>query len=121
MKNKLDKFSIEAECPVRNVLDRISHKWSLLVLLLLDEVESLRFNEIHKTIGSISQKMLTVTLKSLEADGFVTRTMFPQIPPRVEYKLTERAKGMLPHIHNLVKWSEENMAAIEESRSSYGS
>ena len=119
MNKKSDKFSCEAECPIRNVIDRISHKWSLLVLLLLDEVESLRFNEIHKTIGSISQKMLTVTLKSLEADGFVTRTMFPQIPPRVEYKLTERAKGMLPHIHNLVKWSEENMAAIEESRSKY--
>lgn len=119
MKNNLDKFSIEAECPIRNVIDRISHKWSLLVLLLLDEVETLRFNEIHKTIGSISQKMLTVTLKSLEADGFVTRTMFPQIPPRVEYKLTERAKDVLPHIHNLVKWSKDNMHAIEESRSNY--
>ncbi len=120
MENHLNKFSIEAQCPVRNVLDRIGDKWSLLVLLVLDEVETMRFNEIHKTIGSISQKMLTVTLKSLEADGLVTRTMYPQIPPRVEYNLTQRAKGMLPHIHNLVKWSEENMADIENSRSNYG-
>lgn len=68
----------------------------------------------------VFRKKMTVTLKSLEADGFVTRTMFPQIPPRVEYKLTDGARGMLPHIHSLVQWSEENMEAIEESRSKYG-
>lgn len=120
MKTTEEKKMDETKCPIRNVLDRISHKWSLLVLLVLDEVESLRFNEIHKAIGGISQKMLTVTLKSLEADGFVTRTMFAQIPPRVEYKLTERARGLLPHIRSLEKWAENNMEAIEESRAKYG-
>lgn len=103
-------------CPVRNVIDRIGDKWSMLVLLLLEEAEVLRFSEIQKLIETISQKMLTVTLKALESDGLVQRTVYPQIPPRVEYQLTERGKSLMPHLHSLVQWAAANMHDIRESR-----
>jgi len=113
---KLEKFSNLEKCPVRNVIDRIGDKWSLLVLLVLEEAEVLRFNELHKLIESISQKMLAVTLKTLEADGLVKRTVYPQIPPKVEYNLTKRGKSLLPHIHGLVDWASKNMNEIKKSR-----
>ncbi|WP_028297625.1 winged helix-turn-helix transcriptional regulator [Olivibacter sitiensis] len=119
MENNLRKFSEVDNCPVRNVLDRIGDKWSMLVLLVLGESETLRFGELHKSIGTISQKMLTVTLKTLEADGLVKRTIYPQIPPRVEYELTERAESLLPLIHNLVDWAEKNMGDIKQARMNY--
>ncbi|RKD85986.1 winged helix-turn-helix transcriptional regulator [Mangrovibacterium diazotrophicum] len=106
-------------CPVRNVIDRIGDKWSMLVLLVLEEGEVMRFSEIHKTIETISQKMLTVTLKALEADGLVSRTVYPQIPPKVEYQLTERGKSLLPHLHSLVGWAVDNMVNIKQSRKEY--
>jgi DNA-binding HxlR family transcriptional regulator len=118
---ELTKYSNAEQCPVRNVVDRIGDKWSLLVLLLLEEGEVMRFMEIQKTIETISQKMLTVTLKALEADGLVKRTVYPQIPPKVEYKLTERGRSLLPHLHGLVAWAVENMSNIEESRKHFAS
>ncbi|RQO31172.1 transcriptional regulator [Taibaiella sp. KBW10] len=119
IKNKVEKFPIHEDCPVRNVFDRFGDKWSVLILIALDTVPQMRFNELHKGIDIISQKMLTVTLKTLEADGLVKRTMFPQIPPRVEYALTERGKSLIPHIHNLVAWSKEHMSDIQASRAAY--
>ena len=79
------------ECPIRNILSRIGEKWSLLVLLNLaqHESDSMRFNKLAKVIPDISQRMLTATLRSLEADGLVDRQVFAEIPPRVEYALTE--------------------------------
>ncbi len=115
----LKKYSFPEQCPVRNVLDKIGDKWSLLVLMLLEEAGTLRFNEIHNYIATISQKMLSVTLKSLEADGLVTRTVYPQIPPKVEYELTLRTKSLLPHIHGLVGWALDNMTEIQTSRMEY--
>lgn len=112
----LNKFSNIEDCPIRNVIDRIGDKWSVLVLLVLEEEGILRFNEIHKTIASISQKMLAVTLKSLESDGLVNRTVYPQIPPKVEYQLTERGNSLLPHLHGLVVWAKGNLEAIQTSR-----
>lgn len=109
-------YSDSSHCPVRNVVDRIGDKWSMLVLLFLEELGVQRFNEIHKGIGTISQKMLTVTLKTLEADGLVHRTAYPQIPPKVEYKLTVRGKSLLPHLHNLVDWAAANMSEIQQTR-----
>ncbi|WP_339923910.1 helix-turn-helix domain-containing protein [uncultured Cyclobacterium sp.] len=106
-------------CPVRNVIDRIGDKWSVLIILLLEEEQVLRFNEIHKSIGTISQKMLTVTLKSLESDGLVKRTVFPQIPPKVEYELTPRGKSLLPHLFALTEWANNNMSDIKVSREQY--
>ena len=111
-----EKYADAAACPIRNVLDRFGDKWSILVLLILDDYGTLRFNELHRTIGEISQKMLTVTVRSLEADGLVDRTMYAEIPPRVEYQLTARGKGLMPHIHGLVKWAHTNLPAIKRSR-----
>lgn len=118
-KNILKKYGDAEHCPVRNVIDRIGDKWSVLVLMVLEEANVLRFNEIWTSIQTISQKMLTVTLKSLEADGLVKRTVYPQIPPKVEYELTARGKSLLPHLHELVGWANENMVGIKDSRDSF--
>lgn len=113
---KFEKYGDSDNCPVRNVLDRIGDKWSILILLLLFEEEKLRFNEIHKAIKTISQKMLTVTLKSLEGDGLISREFFVQIPPKVEYSLTDRGKSLIPHLQGLVSWADQNLDAIRQSR-----
>ena len=114
--NFLKKYGNADKCPVRNVIDRLGDKWSVLVLMLLEEAQVLRFNEIFGYIQTISQKMLAVTLKSLEADGLVKRTVYPQIPPKVEYELTERGRSLLPHLHQLVSWANTNMDEIRKSR-----
>jgi DNA-binding HxlR family transcriptional regulator len=116
----IKKYGDPDHCPVRNVVDRIGDKWSVLILILLDEVGVMRFNEIHGSIQTISQKMLTVTLKSLQADGLLIRTVYPQIPPKVEYKLTPRGKSLIPHLHNLIFWAQSNMDEIIESRKTVG-
>ncbi|HBG41660.1 MAG TPA: transcriptional regulator [Porphyromonadaceae bacterium] len=103
-------------CPVRYVLDGIGGKWSILIIDILGEKGTLRFNEISKTLGDISQKMLTSTLRLLESDGIISRKMFAEIPPRVEYELTELGKDLLPHIRNLIDWAKKNMQKIEENR-----
>ncbi|WP_150313961.1 winged helix-turn-helix transcriptional regulator [Mesonia mobilis] len=120
MRSENLKIFAEAEtCPARNVLDRFGDKWSTLVILVLNEEEKLRFNELHKVIGDISQKMLTVTLRNLEADGLVSRKVYPEIPPRVEYKLTPLGKSLVPHISSLLKWADQNFSSIMASRSKY--
>ena len=81
----------------------------------------MRFNELHKAIGDISQKMLTVTLRNLEADGLLSRKVYPEIPPRVEYQLTELGKSLVPYINDLSKWAIENMPVILKSRKKYKS
>lgn len=115
----LEKYANPADCPVRNVVARIGDKWSMLVLMLLNDEQVLRFNEMHKYIGTISQKMLAVTLKSLEADDLVKRTVYPQIPPKVEYELTARGKSLIPHLNELVGWAVENFQAIRLARGKY--
>lgn len=110
------KYGDPETCPVRNVVDRISGKWAVLVLMILEDGEVVRFNEIFYCIKTISQKMLTVTLKSLEADGLIERTVYPQIPPKVEYRLTPRGKSLIPHLLALIIWAKENMNEIKESR-----
>ncbi len=117
--NMLKKYGSIPDCPVRNVLDRIGDKWSLLVLMVLEDGGVLRFNELNSYITNISQKMLAVTLKSLEADGLVKRTVYAQIPPKVEYELTPTGKSLLPHLHTLTEWAMTNMAYIKTSRKSY--
>lgn len=112
----LELYSQTENCPIRTVLDRIGDKWSMLVILILGEEERMRFNELQKSMKDVSQKMLTVTLRKLEADGLVAREIFPEIPPRVEYNLTERGRSLLPHIHNLSAWAKENIEGIKSSR-----
>lgn len=101
-------------CPVRNVLARICDKWALLVIYILDRSgkESMRFMELKQQMPDISQRMLTMTLRTLEEDGYVTRTIFSEIPPRVEYALTERAKSLQPILDSLLQWSVDNMDDI---------
>ncbi|WP_455673153.1 winged helix-turn-helix transcriptional regulator [Phocaeicola sp.] len=106
------------DCPIRNILARISDKWSILVLFTLNQSELMRFNALQKSIPDISQKMLTVTLRTLEEDGFVKRQVYAEVPPRVEYSLTERAISLLPHINSLIVWAKENMDAILNDRKS---
>ena len=105
-------------CPIRNILARISGKWSLLVIFTLDKTgrEPMRFKELQREIPDISQKMLTATLRILEEDGYVMRTVYPEVPPRVEYALTSRALSLLPHINALMEWALENKDAIMKDR-----
>ena len=112
-------FKLKATTSAKEVVDRIGDKWSLLVLLVLEEEGIMRFNELGSTIGIISQKMLTVTLRTLEADDLIKRKVYAQIPPKVEYELTSRGKSLLPHLHKLVSWADENMNGIKESRTKF--
>lgn len=108
------------QCPVRNVLSRIGDRWSLLVLLALhDKAGTMRFSDLCKTIPDVSQKMLTSTLRKLEADDLLSRTVYPEVPPRVEYKLTKRGKTLIPLLNQLVNWSLENMDAIIKHRKKF--
>ena len=108
-----------ADCPIRMILSRISDKWSILTLFTLTQAPVMRFNELQKTIPDISQKMLTVTLRTLEEDGLVKRQIYAQVPPKVEYSRTERAISLLPHINSLIGWAQENMNDILSDRKSY--
>ena len=105
-------------CPVRNILARLCDKWALLVIYILDRSgkESMRFMELKQQMPDISQRMLTMTLRTLEEDGYVTRTIFSEIPPRVEYALTERAKSLKPILDSLLQWSVDNMDDIMSDR-----
>ena len=103
-------------CPIRNVLSRVGDKWSLLVLYSLQHREPVRFKELQRQIPDISQKSLTQTLRKLEVDGFVSREVFPDVPPRVEYSLTPRALSFLPLVENMINWAKENMDEIIKDR-----
>ena len=109
-----DEFS--PDCPIRNVLCRVSDKWSLLVLHMLSENGVMRFKELQRSIPDISQKMLTVTLRILEEDGFVSRKVYAEVPPKVEYRLTERAQSFLSKVYLLIEWAKENMEEIISDR-----
>jgi len=106
------------DCPVRDVLNRIGDKWSVLVLNLLGD-GSRRFTELRNDIDGISQRMLTVTLRGLERDGLLTRTVHPVVPPRVDYELTELGRSLSETISSLVAWAEENRPLIDRSRTVY--
>ena len=104
------------ECPVRNVLSRMMDKWTLLVLYTLEGQGTLRFNDLLRTIPDVSQKSLTVTLKSMEANGLVSRKVIPAVPLKVEYTLTERALSVMPLLDRLLSWSLENFSGIMADR-----
>lgn len=106
-------------CPVKDVLNRVGDKWSMLTVIMLSDHGTLRFNELHQHIDGISQKMLTVTLKTLEADGLVARKMYAQIPPKVEYTLTPLAESLVPPLMTLYDWANTHMPDIKASRERY--
>ena len=108
----------EANCPTRHVLDLIADKWATLIIGLL-EVQPMRFAALHKRIGGISQKMLTQTLRGLERDGMVQRTVYAEVPPRVEYALTPPGRTLCKPIDAIIKWSEENIGAVTAAQQQY--
>ena len=101
------------------MLVRVGDKWSMLIVDILGHYGTLRFSELNQKIGNISQEMLTVTLKTLEADGLIARKMYAQIPPKVEYCLTDLGHSMLPSVTMLKDWATENMPVILASRAQY--
>lgn len=118
MKRSIVQDAMFPACPVRNILVRLCDKWALLVIYILDRSgkENMRFTELKQQMPDISQRMLTMTLRTLEEDGYVTRTIFSEIPPRVEYALTERAKSLKPILDSLLQWSIDNMDDIMSDR-----
>ena len=110
------------DCPIRNILSRISDRWSMLILYTLDGKDTaMRYSDILAAIPDISEKMLTVALRNLEADGLVSRQAYAEIPPRVEYSITERGKSLMPHINSLIEWALANLADILNDRKNYSS
>lgn len=108
----------EPNCPSRRLLDRIGDRWTVLVVVALDAGPR-RFGALAGRVGGISQKMLTQTLRSLERDGFVTRTAYPEIPPRVEYELTPLGRSVLGPLRALEEWAVANMPAVAEHQQAY--
>ena len=107
-----------ASCRARAVLQRVGDKWSMYVIDLLGR-GTMRFTELHRGIDGITARMLTVTLRGLERDGIVTRTIHPVIPPRVEYALTPMGRTLLDTIGQLVSWADSHLDEIEAARAAY--
>jgi DNA-binding HxlR family transcriptional regulator len=108
----------DASCPSRGTLGRIGGKWSVLVVNLL-QGETMRFAELQRAIDGISQKMLTQTLRGLERDGLVSRTVYPEVPPRVEYRLTGLGQTLVEPISSVVRWAERHVDEIEGAQAHY--
>ncbi|WP_018543865.1 winged helix-turn-helix transcriptional regulator [Streptomyces sp. LaPpAH-108] len=107
-----------AECPARQLLDRIADKWvSLTVTALADGPK--RYSDLHRRLAGVSQKMLTQTLRHLERDGLVTRTVTPAVPVRVDYALTPLGRSLLPVMRAIKGWAEDHMAEVREARADY--
>lgn len=109
---------LHADCAIRGVLDRIGDKWSYLLILHLSD-GPLRFGQLRRVVDDISQRMLTETLRSLQRDGLVDRTVFPTTPPSVEYRLTDRGRSLLGPMRGLVDWAEAHRPSIDASRAAY--
>ena len=108
-----------ADCrAVASVLARVGDKWSVLLIMMLGDGPK-RFNELKRMIGGISQRMLTLTLRGLERDGLITRTVFPTIPPRVDYELTDLGRGLAKPVQALGQWAFEHKQEIEGARSKF--
>jgi DNA-binding HxlR family transcriptional regulator len=101
-----------------DILNRIGDKWSVMVVGHLTK-KTMRFNELRHSIGGISQRMLTLTLRNLERDGLVTRTVYPEIPPRVEYQLTELGRTLTDPLDTLWNWAAAHMHSVNEARANY--
>jgi DNA-binding HxlR family transcriptional regulator len=108
-----------ADCrAVASILARVGEKWSVFVIMMLID-GPMRFNELKRRIGGISQRMLTLTLRGLERDGLVTRTVFPTIPPRVDYELTDLGRGLAKPVQALGQWAFEHQPAIQDAREKF--
>ena len=101
---------------VEEIIGRVADKWTMLLIEILTETECLRFSELARACEGISQKMLTQTLRAMERDGLVTRRVYPVVPPRVEYRLTDLGLGLSEAFCGVWQWAEANIAAIEQAR-----
>lgn len=119
MAKNLEKYSIIEICPIRNVVSRFGNKWSFLIILLLSENGSTRFGQLGKLIPDISTKVLSNTLRVLEADGLLKRTVFPEVPVRVEYELTDTGRSLVPIILSLTEWAQSHMSSIIQHRKDF--
>jgi DNA-binding HxlR family transcriptional regulator len=115
MRSWREKHPALANCPVRDVLDRIGSKWSTLILITLAD-RPRRFGELRREIPDISQRMLTQSLRDLQRDGLITRTVYPTLPPSVEYGLTPLGRSLLDPLAALVEWANINHAAVDTAR-----
>lgn len=116
--NQRRVFKQSEDCPIRNVVAQIGDKWSILILFSLVDGPD-RFNSIKSRIEGISQRMLTQTLRDLERDGFVLRTVYPQVPVKVEYQLTNLGKGLADSVWSLVCWADTHHNQIKAARIQY--
>ncbi len=107
-----------SDCPVRQALDRLGDKWTTLIIGMLEDGPK-RFSELRRGIQGISQKMLTQTLRSLERDGLVKRTLYPEIPPRVEYTLTPLGETLCEPIAAIIRWTEDHIEAVIAAQVQY--
>ena len=121
MRRKEEKNSIIEICPVRNVIARFGNKWALLVVLVLSENHNCRFNSLTRLIPDISARVLSSTLKTLEAAGLVARKVYSEVPPKVEYSLTETGESLVPIILELTAWAQKNMKSIIHHRKEFES
>lgn len=119
MRKKEETGSIIEMCPVRNVIARFGNKWALLTVLVIGEQGVVRFNELSRLIPDVSSRVLSSTLRTLEADGFIDRKAYAEVPPRVEYRLTELGKSLLPLIGQLTEWAQKNMRQILTHRQNH--
>src|SRR5881396_1889571 len=108
-----------ANCHARDVLARIGDKWSVYVIHVLGDAQTLRFTELRSEVDGISQRMLTVTLRGLERDGMVSRTLYPEVPPRVEYALTPLGTTLRQLVRGLVAWSGAHLSEVDAARAAY--
>lgn len=107
-----------ATCPSRGVMEHVTSRWGVLVLVALRE-GTLRFSELRRKVAGVSEKMLAQTLQALEADGFISREVYPVIPPRVEYSLTPLGQEVATHVEALADWIEENMPRVSKARAAH--
>lgn len=109
----------QGNCPTREILDHIADKWAALIIGMLAQVKNRRFNELRRAIGGISQKMLTQTLRDLERNGLVQRTIYAEIPPRVEYALTPLGRTLCEPLSALGKWASDNLDAVRAAQEAF--
>lgn len=108
-----------ANCHAREILARVGDKWSVYVIHVLGDAGTLRFNALRSRVDGISQRMLTVTLRGMERDGMVTRKVYPEVPPRVEYALTKLGATLRQLVSGLVEWSGAHLAEVDAARAAY--